>query len=88
MDYAKKFNQRLVIIKNFGLINYLRIFENYHANMQLKLLDNPINDIRAANPWEELKKFCLSFDLEGMEEIKHKHTPYVILLVQALHKVL
>jgi amyloid beta precursor protein binding protein 1 len=83
-NYAEKFCQRVVILKNFGLINYMRVYENFHANMQLKLLDNPINDVRIADPWPELKDFCMSFNLNEMDDMKHKHTPYVILLVQAL----
>jgi hypothetical protein len=54
--------------------------------MQLRLPENPVIDLRVANPWEELKEFCLKFDLNSMEEIKHKHTPYIVILVQALEQ--
>ena len=43
---AKKNNLRLVIVKNNGLINYIRLYENYHGNMSLRLLDNPVSDYR------------------------------------------
>ena len=83
---VEKNNQRLVIVKNFGLINYTRLYENYHGSFSLRLPDNPITDLRIANPWNELKEFCMSFDFDKMEEIKHKHIPYVIILIQALEK--
>ena len=76
----------MVVIKNFGLLNYLRIYENYHGSFQLRLPDNPVVDLRIVNPWPELFEFCLSFDFNNLEEIKHKHIPYVIILIQALKK--
>lgn len=86
MAVAEKVNQRLVIVKNFGLINYVRLFENFHANMSLRLTDNPINDLRIAAPFDKLKEFCLKFNLYELEQIKHSHIPYVVILIQALEK--
>ncbi len=86
MSYAEKFCEKLVITRNFGLIHYLRIYENFHANMQLKLSDNPIQDVRIAGAWKELKEFCLSFNLNQLDEMKHKHIPYVVILIQALEQ--
>jgi hypothetical protein len=54
--------------------------------MNLRLLDNPINDLRLVNPWPELKEFCLNFNLEEMENIRHAHMPYIVILIQALEK--
>jgi amyloid beta precursor protein binding protein 1 len=71
-------------VKTFGLLGYIRLFENYHANMNLRAIDNPINDLRIVNPWPELKEFCLNFDMIQMDEKYHAHTPYVIILIQAL----
>lgn len=86
IEYAEKFSQRVVIVRNFGLINYLRLYENFHGSLQLRLPDNPVIDMRIASPWEELKNFCISFNLGEMEEIKHKHIPYIVILTQALEK--
>jgi amyloid beta precursor protein binding protein 1 len=83
-DLAERFCQRLVIVKNFGMINYLRVYENFHANMQLRLTDAPIIDLRIVNPWPELAEFCDQINLEGMEEIKHKHTPFLVIVYKAL----
>ena len=83
---AKKYNLRLVIVKNNGLMNYIRIYENYHGNMNLRLLDNPVADYRLSCPWKELVDFANSFDLEKMDIIDHKNVPYFIILIKALVK--
>ena len=83
---AKKNNLRLVIVKNNGLINYIRLYENYHGNMSLRLLDNPVSDYRLSCPWKELKDFANSFDLEKMDLIDHKNVPYFVILLKALDK--
>jgi amyloid beta precursor protein binding protein 1 len=83
---AKKYNLRLVIVKNNGLINCMRLYENYHGNMNLRLLDNPPADYRLSCPWKELIDFANSFDLEKMDIIDHKNVPYFIIMIQALEK--
>ena len=83
-DLAEKFSQRLVFVRNFGLINYLRVYENFHGNMQLRLTDNPIVDIRVVNPWPELVEFTKQINFDELENVKHKHIPYIVILIQAL----
>ena len=52
-EIAKKKGTRIVIVKNNGLLGYLRIFENYHGNMCLRLMDNPVADYRLSCPcWQ------------------------------------
>jgi amyloid beta precursor protein binding protein 1 len=81
---AKKYNLRLVIVKNNGLINYMRLYENYHGNMNLR--NNSIKDYRLSCPWKELVDFANSFDLDKMDLIDHKNVPYFIIMIQALEK--
>ena len=83
---SKKYNLRLVIVKNNGLMNYIRLYENYHGNMNLRLLDNPVSDYRLSCPWKELVDFSNSFNLEKMDIIDHKNVPYFVLLIKALEK--
>ena len=83
-EIAKKNGIRIVIVKNNGLFGYLRIFENYHGNMCLRLMDNPVSDFRLSCPWKELIDFADSFDLEKMDLIDHKNVPYFIILLKAL----
>ena len=81
---AKKFNLRLVIVKNNGLMSYIRLYENYHGNMSLRLPDNPVKDFRLSCPWKELVDFAKSFELEKMDVIDHKNVPYFVILIKAL----
>ena len=83
-DIVKKNNLRLVILKNNGLLSYLRLYENYHGNMNLRLLENPIADYRLSCPWKELSEFADTFNLEKMDLIDHKNVPYFIILLKAL----
>ena len=83
-EIAKKKGIRIVIIKNNGLIGFLRIYENYHGNMCLRLMDNPVADYRLSCPWKELKEYAESFDLKNMDIMNHKNVPYFIILLKAL----
>ena len=83
-EIVKNKNLRLVIIKNNGLLNYIRLYENFHANMNLRLTETPVTDYRLSCPWEELIQFGESFDLEKMDIIDHKNVPYFAILLKAL----
>ena len=83
-ELAKKKGTKVVIVKNNGLFGYLRIFENYHGNMCLRLMDNPVADYRLSCPWKELVEYADSFDLEKMQIIDHKNVPYFVILLKAL----
>lgn len=76
--------KRFVIINQYGLINYLRIFENFHANTKLNDKDKDIRDTRVGEPFEDLIHFSNKIEMDSMTEIDHKHVPYVVLLVKAM----
>ena len=83
-EIAKKKGIRIVIVKSNGLLGYLRIFENYHGNMCLRLMDNPVSDYRLSCPWKELEEYVDTFDIDKMELIDHKNVPYFVILLKAL----
>ena len=83
-EIAKKKGIRIVIVKSNGLLGYLRIFENYHGNMCLRLMDNPVADYRLSCPWKELEEYVDTFDIDKMELIDHKNVPYFVILLKAL----
>ena len=62
----------------------IKIFENFHGNMKLRLLENPISDFRLSCPWKELIDFSNQFDFEKMDEIDYTHVPYFIILIKSL----
>ena len=41
-------------------------------------------DLRLANPFPELEEFAAGFDFVHMDAMEHAHTPYVVILLQAL----
>jgi NEDD8-activating enzyme E1 regulatory subunit len=86
ISLAEKNNQRVIIVRNFGLINYIRLYENYHGSFQLRLTDRPVTDLRIASAFSELKSFSMGINLDCLDEMKHRHVPYVVLLIQALEK--
>lgn len=75
----------LLVIRSYGLIAYLRVQAGEHAVMQAKIDENP-EDLRIHSPFEELQKIVDSYDLENQEGIDHSHTPYVVILTQAIYK--
>ena len=78
--------KKLVLTSNFGLINYLRIYVEYHAGFQLKLNDVPIKDLRIPCMWKELINFCKTFDLNKQTETEHANVPYIVILYHAISK--
>lgn len=77
---------KLVILKNNGLINYMRLYSSYHFNLQLKSTDKAIIDFRLPIMWKELRDYCDKFDLEKQSDLEHANTPYVVILYKALEK--
>lgn len=54
--------------------------------MQAKPADVELDDLRLAEPFEELEKFCLDFETEHLDSLEHSHIPYVVIVIKALHK--
>jgi amyloid beta precursor protein binding protein 1 len=40
--------------------------------------------LRIDQPFEQLEKYALGLDLDGMDSMEHSHVPYVVLLIRAL----
>lgn len=83
-EECSKYNTKLVVLSNNGLINYMRIFSNYHFNLQLRSTDKPVVDLRIPLMWKELEDFCRKFDLESQDDKQHANTPYVVIFYKAL----
>lgn len=83
-NLCKEKNIKFVAVSNYGLLGYIRLYETYHAGLQLKLTDKPVVDLRIPLMWKELIDYCESFVLESQTDIDHETTPYVIILYHAL----
>lgn len=46
--------------------------------------DNELPDLRLDQPFDELREFCSSIDLNRLSETDHAHLPYLIILYKYL----
>ena len=81
---TKTHNKRLISVSNNGLYGFMRIYENFHANMKLRLMESPVSDFRLNEPWKELADFAAEFQLEKLSEIDRSRVPYFALLIKGL----
>ena len=74
----------LIVERSYGFVGYLRVIVPEHTIVESKP-DNPPDDLRLAEPFEELVKYVDSFDLTSMDSTDHSHTPYIIILLKAIN---
>lgn len=75
----------LMIVRSYGLIGYCRILLRDHHIVESKPDSDPY-DLRILNPFDELSEFCDNFNLSEMESVEHGHTPYIVILYQAIRR--
>lgn len=73
----------LVLARSFGLFGILRPCYKEHCVVQARP-ENSLPDLRLAHPWPELERFAYSFDLNDVDNVTHKHVPYVVVLMKAM----
>ena len=74
----------LVVVRTYGLIAYCRVQVKEHDIIESKS-DALKHDLRLNQPFPELVEHSLSFDLKEQAKIDHVHTPFIVILVQALN---
>lgn len=75
----------LMIVRSYGLIGYCRILLQNHQIVESKPDSDPY-DLRLLSPFPELEEYCSKFNLAEMEALEHGHTPYVVILFQAIRQ--
>ena len=75
----------LVVEKSIGFIGYLRLAVPEHTIVEAKP-DNAQDDLRLAEPFDDLSKYASSFDFDKMDSTDHSHTPFIIILLQGISK--
>jgi amyloid beta precursor protein binding protein 1 len=75
----------LLLVTSYGFLGSLRLQAAQHAIADAKL-DPPRHELRLSRPFPALQKFAESFDLQSLSSIEHAHVPFVVLLLQAMHK--
>jgi amyloid beta precursor protein binding protein 1 len=78
-------NIPLMIVRSYGFIGYCRILLQNHHIVESKPDSDPY-DLRILNPFKELEEYCAGFNLAEMESLEHGHTPYIVILYQAIQK--
>ena len=76
----------LIVIRQYGLLGYIRLQKRENCIVEPKIAMKKIKDIRVHKPWPELEEYAMSFDFSKMEEMEHNHTPYAVILIQAIKK--
>ena len=79
------FKLPLVIVRSYGFIGYCRVLIQNHHIIESKPDSDP-HDLRILNPFQELEEYCSGFVLSEMESLEHGHTPYIIILYQAIRQ--
>lgn len=80
---CRRFGTALIAVRTYGLVGTLRVSIGEHCVIESKP-DNILDDLRLAAPWPELQQLASSVDLDALDDVHHKHVPYVILLLQAV----
>jgi len=75
----------LLVSRTYGLIGYLRIAIHEHRVVEPKE-DNPIEDLRIANPWAELIEFARGINFATIIDEHFGHVPFPVLLLQKLEE--
>jgi len=81
--YAKQIP--LFVSRSYGFLGYLRIAVPEHTIVESHP-EEPGDDLRLAEPFPALQKFCEAIDVASLDSHHHGHVPYVVLLIQELLK--
>ncbi|GBG92527.1 hypothetical protein CBR_g55862 [Chara braunii] len=71
----------LITARAYGLVGSVRISLQEHRVIESKP-DNPLDDLRIHRPWEELREFANSCDIDTEDLLVHQHIPFAVLLVR------
>ncbi|CAL9099012.1 unnamed protein product [Musa acuminata var. zebrina] len=82
---CREANIMLVIARSYGLTGMVRISMKEHTIIESKP-DHFLDDLRLHNPWPELIEFSKTIDLSVTDPVIHKHTPYVVILINLAEK--
>ena len=85
-DICAPLNLPLLVIRQYGMVGYLRVFKPVNCIVEPKIAQVKFKDLRVAQPWPELQQFADTFDLAAIEEIKFIHVPYAVVLIKACQK--
>ncbi|KAG6527192.1 hypothetical protein ZIOFF_009286 [Zingiber officinale] len=82
---CREANIMLVVARSYGLTGMVRISMKEHTVIESKP-DHFLDDLRLHNPWPELVEFAKTIDLSMVDPVMHKHTPYIVVLINLAEK--
>ena len=83
-DLCYSRNIPLLLIRQYGLLGYIRIQKAEDCIVEPKVAQRKIKDLRIHDPFPELKEFANSIDFKDAEKVDdalHQHTPYAVILI-------
>jgi len=82
--YSK--NIPLIIIRQYGMLGYIRLQKAVDCIIEPKVAAKKIKDLRVHDPWPELEAFANSnaFDFATVGDDIHQHVPYAVILIRAI----
>ncbi|CAG9461668.1 unnamed protein product [Pedinophyceae sp. YPF-701] len=72
----------VIYARTCGLFGSVRLSFEEHRVLETRP-EVPQADLRLDAPWPELQQHALSYDMEALEDIQHKHVPWACVLLQA-----
>ncbi|KAG0474124.1 hypothetical protein HPP92_015406 [Vanilla planifolia] len=82
---CRQSNIMLLVALSYGLTGLVRISLKDHEVIESKP-EHFVDDLRLNNPWPELKEFAKSIDINVTDPVVHKHTPYIVILINIAGK--
>ncbi|CDW84911.1 nedd8-activating enzyme e1 regulatory subunit [Stylonychia lemnae] len=81
---AQQCGVSLIIIRQYGLIGYIRNYKKESTVVESKPSDVIVDDLRISNPFHELKEYALSINYDDCDDMIHSHIPYNVILIKTL----
>lgn len=78
-------NIPLLIVRAYGLIGYVRLVISSHEVIESHP-DNSHEDLRLDCPFESLRKYVDSIDIDSLDNTHHANLPYLVILFKYLQK--
>ncbi|KAJ3192481.1 NEDD8-activating enzyme E1 regulatory subunit [Irineochytrium annulatum] len=74
----------LVVVRTYGMVGYLRVSHTDEACTVVETHPEQVMDLRLDRPFDELKTFAESINMEKLGSMEHSHVPYPVILMQCL----
>jgi NEDD8-activating enzyme E1 regulatory subunit len=74
---------KMVYLKSAGLLGCVKLIGKQQQILESRQEERNFPDLRISRPFESLKQFCDSMDLNSLPDHLHAHVPWVVLQMKA-----